>query len=331
MELTQPPVTAAQLQAAQYDTHIAPSTVFGGGLGVFTSLPVHPYQILGVLGGTIATQASSQNETLPHPPDRTYTLPPPWQGIIKGTSLCHASYVNHSETPNAELVQLEHTPILVLRALHYLVNEEEIFLQYSTWRTVPTSHPQYVALPSRIDDIILPQTTHIPIVVTAQPAPQQGPLTRHAIKNLPIPLPPPPPTEGAALLGRRMVKYFKKHKHNRAGWYRGTVSTYSTDTQYWRVDYDDGDEEDFSWTELEHRMTRKRPVEPSHLVIEDTDKDNTATPPRKRGKTPHKKRKIPPSLSPYEVPQVQKRHQCPPEHDTHTHPEASGLPREGVG
>ena len=96
MEQTQPPVTAAQLQAAQYDLHVAPSTVFGGGLGVFTSLPIHPHQILGVLGGTITTQeSSSQNET-----SRTlqteHTFPPPHgKGKLEAHPyvMCHMSII----------------------------------------------------------------------------------------------------------------------------------------------------------------------------------------------------------------------------------------------
>ena len=192
-----PYLQAALLQASHFDLRVSFSARFGGGLGVFSDRHIPPHQHLGTLGGTINLHPADTTlqVLLPHSPDRKYTLPPPWKGQVLGTNICHVTYVNHSITPNAILTLLPTTPILCLRALHYIPPQEEITIDYTGWLPVPASHPQYTSLATHLDKYVLQHASFQPPFTTTPPVgTPQGPLGPHlTTNNPPLSLPPPLP------------------------------------------------------------------------------------------------------------------------------------------
>ena len=95
------------------------------------------------------------------------------------------------------------------------------------------------------------------------------------------------------MIGRRFRKYYKKTRFNpKAGWYNGTVHAYDPIAKFWQVKFDDGDEEEFEWIDLEHNLKRKTPLE------EPSQRMTPSPPPQKRFKKCEGKRKAVPSDRP---------------------------------
>ena len=148
---------------------------------------------------------------------------------------------------------------------------EELSFDYEGWLPTHRTHPQQTEQVERLDGLTIGHGPHlgIPDQLEARlPAahdhypPLDTKVDHHRV--------PPPPEDPESQIGVRIFKYFTPNETRRR--YRGVVTNYFPEEKFWHVVYDDGDEEDLEWSELEpRRMSKKRvaimaPVESTILT-----------------------------------------------------------------
>ncbi len=114
---------------SEEDFEVKPSTIAGIGLGLFALKRLRKGDIIGHYTGKRLTEEQANNE--PYVNSRYLVwICTDWYLDAQGHDGNYTKYINHSNTPNAELVTSTRWKSAKIRALKRIEPEEELFFDY---------------------------------------------------------------------------------------------------------------------------------------------------------------------------------------------------------